>query len=202
MLENLDLSGIHEENVRTLVQMLLNQIEELSADLRDARIGIQQLRDEINRLKGEQGKPDIKGNVPQPIARHSSEKERHRARERHRKSKKANIAIDREDVATVNREILPADAIFKGHEDVVIQDIALRTDNVLFHKEVYYSPSQHKTYLAALSAGYEGQFGPGLKALIRTLYFGIALQKKNLEIGYGLDKTAKIWHSYPLDAHF
>jgi hypothetical protein len=172
MLENLDLSGIHEENVRTLVQMLLNQIEEFSADLRDARIEIQQLRDEINRLKGEQGKPDIKGNVPQPIARHSSEKERHRARERHRKSKKANIAIDREDVATVNREILPADAIFKGHEDVVIQDIALRTDNVLFHKEVYYSPSQHKSYLAALPAGYEGQFGPGLKALIRTLYFG------------------------------
>jgi peptidoglycan hydrolase CwlO-like protein len=53
MLENLDLSGIHEENVRTLVQMLLNQIEEFSADLRDARIEIQQLRDEINRLKGE-----------------------------------------------------------------------------------------------------------------------------------------------------
>jgi hypothetical protein len=174
MFENLDLSGIHEENARTLVEMLLNQIEELSADLRQARITIQQLRDEINRLKGEQGKPDIKANLPKPDAKtdHSSEKERHQSRERHKKSKKASIVINREDVATVNREVLPADAIFKGHQDVVIQDISLRTDNVLFHKEVYYSPSQHKTYMAVLPAGYEGQFGPGLKTLIRTLYFG------------------------------
>jgi hypothetical protein len=80
--------------------------------------------------------------------------------------------INREEVATVNREDLPADAIFKGHQDVVIQDISLQTDNVLFHKEVYYSPSQHKTYMAVLPAGYEGQFGPSLKTLIRTLYFG------------------------------
>ena len=172
MLENLDLSGIHEENARTLVKLLLNQIEELSASLREARQENQQLRDEINRLKGEQGKPKIKGNVPQATASHSSEKERHKARERHRRSKKASIVIDREDVARVNREVLPADAIFKGHQDVVIQDISLHTDNVLFHKELFYSPSQHKTYLAVLPAGYEGQFGPGLKALIRTLYFG------------------------------
>jgi hypothetical protein len=72
----------------------------------------------------------------------------------------------------ITREFLPADAIFKGHQDVVIQDLSLHTDNVLFHKEVYYSPSQHKTYLAALLAGYEGQFGPGLNALVRTLYSG------------------------------
>jgi len=172
MFENLDLSGIHEENARTLVKLLLNQIEQLSGDLRNARNEIQQLRDEINRLKGEQGKPNIKGNTLQPNANHSSEKERHKTRERHKKSKKASIVINREDVATVERGILPADAIFKGHEDVVIQDIALHTDNVLFHKEKYYSPSQQKTYLAALPAGYEGQFGPGIKALIQTLYYG------------------------------
>ena len=54
MVENLDLSGIHEENARTLVEMLLNKIEELSTDLRQSRITIQQLRDEINLLKGKQ----------------------------------------------------------------------------------------------------------------------------------------------------
>lgn len=175
MFENLDLSGIHEQHARTLVEMLLNQIEELSADLRQARMTIQQLRDEINRLKGEQGKPDVKANVPPQAGAnsdHSSEKERHKPRERHKKSKKASIVIDREDVATVNREVLPADVVFKGYQDVVIQDISLHTDNILFHKEVYYSPSQRKTYMAVLPSGYEGQFGPGLKALIRTLYFG------------------------------
>jgi len=37
-------------------------VEKLSADLRDAQIENQRLRDENNRLKGEQGKPKIKGN--------------------------------------------------------------------------------------------------------------------------------------------
>ena len=80
--------------------------------------------------------------------------------------------IDREEVLKIDREILPGDGVFKGHEDVVIQDIALQTENVLFHKEKYYSPFEHKTYLAGLPAGYEGQFGPGIKTLTRTLYFG------------------------------
>ncbi len=172
MLEDLDLSGIHEENARKLVKILLNQIEELSASLRSARVEIQQLRDEINRLKGEQGKSEIKANIPQPAAKHSSEKERHKPRVRHKKSKKASLVINREEVATVNRESLPADATFKGYEEVVIQDILLSADNVRFRKEKYYSPSQKKTYLAVLPAGYEGQFGPGIKSLIPTLYFG------------------------------
>ena len=63
--------------------MLLNQIEELSVSLREARMLIQEQRDEINRLKGEQGKPDIKGSVTQPASNHSSEKERRTTREQH-----------------------------------------------------------------------------------------------------------------------
>lgn len=172
MLEDLDLSGIHEENVRKLVTILLNQIEELSASLRVARVEIQQLRDEINRLKGEQGQPGIKANVTQSVAKHSSEKERSKPRVRHKKSKKASIVINREEVVKVNRESLPADAKFKGYEEVVIQDILLCADNVRFRKEKWYSPSQYQTYLAALPAGYAGQFGPGLKSLVLTLYFG------------------------------
>jgi hypothetical protein len=36
-------------------------------------------------------------------------------------------------------------------------------------KEVYYSPSQHKTYTGELPKGVEGEFGPGVKSLIITL---------------------------------
>lgn len=186
MLENLDLSAIREENARQLVKMLLNQIEELSVALRDARVEIQQLRDEINRLKGEQGKPKIKANVSQPDAEHSSEKERHKTRERHKKGKKASIAINREEVVKIDRESLPADAAFKGYEEVIIQDVLLQADNVRFRKEKYYSPSAQKTYLAVLPAGYEGQFGPGIKALIPALHFGGGMtEPKVLEfLGY------------------
>ena len=65
---------------------------------------------------------------------------------------------------------LPPDAVFKGYEDVVVQDVLFRTDNVLFQKEKFYSPSQHTTYLASLPPGYRGQFGPGIKSLALVFY--------------------------------
>ena len=172
--ENLDLNAIQDENARGLIRQLLNLVEKLSADLRDAQLEIQRLRDEVNRLKGEQGKPKIKGNTPKaPPTNHSSENERRQSRHRHKKSKKAEIQIDREQVVEVDPTILPKDAKFKGYEDVVVQDILLRTDNILFRKQKYYATSTRKTYLAELPRGYEGQFGPGIKALTLAFYYGI-----------------------------
>src|SRR5664279_2682413 len=114
MLENLDLSQIQDKNARELIGRLLNLVEKLSADLRDAQAEIQRLRDEVNRLKGEQGKPKIKGNTPKPPpANLSSESERYKSRQRHKSSKKAEIKIDREQVVTIDPLILPKDAKFK-----------------------------------------------------------------------------------------
>lgn len=59
MLDNLDLNAIQDENARELIRRLLNLIEQLSADLGDAQADTQRLRDENNRLKGEQGKPKV-----------------------------------------------------------------------------------------------------------------------------------------------
>ena len=66
MLEDLDLSSIADERARALIQRLLNLLEEVMADLRAAQAENQRLRDEINRLKGEQGVPTIKPNTPHP----------------------------------------------------------------------------------------------------------------------------------------
>ena len=137
MLDDLDLNAIQDENARELIRRLLNLIEQLTADLREAQAEQQRLRDENNRLKGEQGKPKIKANTPKPPADHSSEKERRKPRQRHKSSKKAAIEINREQVVEVDQAKLPADAEFKGYEDVVVQDILLKTDNVCFHKQKY-----------------------------------------------------------------
>ena len=64
MLDNIDLNAIQDENARELIRQLLNLVEKLTADLRDAQVEIQRLWDEVNRLKGEQGKPKTKGNTP------------------------------------------------------------------------------------------------------------------------------------------
>jgi len=183
MLDDLDLNAIQDENARELIRRLLNLIEQLSADLREAQAENQRLRDEINRLKGEQGKPKIKPNTPKaPPVDHSSEKERRKPRQRHKSRKKAAIEINREQVVEVDRASLPADAEFKGYEDVVVQDLLLKTDNVCFHKQKYYAPSTRQTYLAQLPQGYGGQYGPGVKALTLALYFGMgASEPKILE---------------------
>jgi len=51
---------------------------------------------------------------------------------------------------------------------------------VLFRKEKYYSASKRKTYLAQLPSGYAGQFGPGVKSLILTLYFGVGTSEPKI----------------------
>ena len=58
------------------------------------------------------------------------------------------------------------------YEELVVQDILLKPDNILFRKQKYYSSQTGKTYLAALPTGYEGEFGPGIKALVMSLYYG------------------------------
>jgi hypothetical protein len=180
MVEEFDPNSI-EEGVRQVVIGLMNVVDKQDGTIAEQAAEIQQLRDEINRLKGEQGKPKIKAN--KPTVDHSSEKERWQSKPRNMRSKQDQIPIDREVVLPVDRESLPADAIFKGYVDVVVQDLVIRSDNVQFRKEKYYSPSQKRTYLAPLPAGYHGQFGPGVKAWVLDLYFsGRMSEPKILEV--------------------
>ncbi len=62
LLANIDPEKIADESVRQTVIIRLNHIEDLSAVVNTLKAENQQLRDEINRLKGEPGKPNIKPN--------------------------------------------------------------------------------------------------------------------------------------------
>ena len=137
-----------------------NLIETLGADLRAAQAEIQRLRDEVNRLKGEQGKPSVKPGTKPTATDHSSEQQRRQPRSWKKGNKVQQVQIDREQVLPVDPAVLPPDAEFKGYEEVVVQDVVVHTDNVLFRKEKFYSPSQRKIYLAELPPGYQGEFGP------------------------------------------
>src|SRR3989475_7918389 len=178
MLEDLDLSSIADARARQLVQQLLNVLEDVMADLRAAQAENQRLRDELNRRKGEQGAPAIKANTPQPPPKdHSSEQERRKPKTWSKGRKTDRIALDREQVVQVDPTHLPPDAVFKGYEDVVVQDVLFRTDNVRFRKEKFYSPSQHQTSLASLPLGYSGQCGPGSKSLALVFYCGAQMSE-------------------------
>jgi hypothetical protein len=71
----------------------------------------------------------------------------------------------------MDKEQLPDDAVFKGYEKKVVQDLLIKTDNVLFKREVYHSPNLSKTYIGAVPQGYDGEFGPHINAQIVSLKY-------------------------------
>ena len=174
VLEGFNLDNIQEiEYARECIMQLLNLIEGLKTENHGLREQVQRLRDEVNRLKGEQGKPKIKPNKkPRSSSDHSSEQERHKPKQWKKGKKKEKIEIDQVTELEVDPEELPADAEFKGYVDSVVQDLEIRSHNTLFRKKKYYSRSEKKIYLADLPTGYEGEFGPGIKALVIVLHYG------------------------------
>jgi len=146
---------------------LFNIIEERASTIRQQSEQIQRLRDEVNRLKSEQGKPSVKPHNRNQNQDISSEEERKRNDKPKggKGSKNDKIKIDRTEVCDVDKGKLPPDAVFKGYETVVVQDLKVETDHIAFQKEIYYSPSEHKTYRGKLPPSYQGGFGPTVKTL-------------------------------------
>ena len=173
----LDLESLEAPEVKASVVVLLNLVEALASENETLRAEQQRLKDEINRLKGEQGKPEVKGknrqaqdiSSEQERQTHEVEPEPKEKGKRKRASKRKQIRIDRRQTCRVERDQLPADAVFKGYESVVAQELKIVTDNVEYRREVYYSPSQKKTYRGPLPAGVKGEFGSGIKSLIVTM---------------------------------
>jgi hypothetical protein len=167
ILEKIDFSMI-DNAIKTALLALINLVEATTAQLNDANREIQRLRDEINRMKGEQGKPRINPGTAknQDI---SSEKERQRPQKvntNNNEKKSARIKIDDTLNCPVDRNILPEDAEFKGYKRTIVQDIEIKTNNIEYKREIYYSASQHKSYIGPLPDSYQGEFSLRLKAYV------------------------------------
>jgi hypothetical protein len=184
LLTELDPEALPDAQLRPTVRAVLNVVEALLVEVRALREENQQLKDEINRLKGERGKPTFRPNAPPAAgANYSSESERRQPKAWKKRPKLDRLTISRTEHLAVDRVTLPADAQYRGTESVIVQDLLLVQETVCFRKEVWYSPSQRRSYRAELPAGYEGQFGPGLKALALSLHHGANVtQPKLLEL--------------------
>jgi len=169
---NIHPDEIPDEDISNDINLLFQLIEELHMDNEKLKSENQKLRDENNLLKGEQGKPNIPSSKKKQKGDISSENERKKQeppKPKKSKSKKHKIKIDRTEICTVDLTDLPDDLEFKGYQNVVVQGIIIKTDNVEYKKEVYYSRSLHKTYIGKLPITVKGEFNPEIKSLVYTL---------------------------------
>lgn len=247
VLENIQnkIENIEDKKTKEILSVLYNLVEDVLSDNTRLREENQALKDEINKLKGEQGKPDIKPNnkndgdisseqerkdaetpedeisregfklgkpsleklkenrIPAEVLeqlkrltgkKYSSKAEfieavksaigsdltnqyikilvkYARYKKRKRTPKLPEIQIDREEKCAVDTKQLPKDAQFKGYEDKVVQDLIIKTDNVRFKREIYYSASIKKTWLGKVPVGYEGDFGPHINSHIISMKY-------------------------------
>jgi hypothetical protein len=159
-----------EENQKEILSLL----ENLCGVIISQNERIQELEDEINRLKGEKGKPIFikKAKQDEDTQKNTDKMEREKPKSWSKSNKLDRIKINRVQIVEVDKNILPADAICKGYEEKTVQNIIIRTDNVLYRLEKYYSPSTGMTYVAQLPENLQGtSYGAETKALVSVLYY-------------------------------
>ncbi len=166
---NFRLDDIADEKMAKAVTTLLIIIEELNSKNEKLATEIEYLRSEINRLKGDGDETNKNDPGKRKPKDHSSEKERKgRKSPKKRKSnkRKHKISVDRTEICEVDKTILPQDAEFKGYDDVIVQEIKITTDNVMYKKEIYHSKLERKTYIGKLPGEIKGEFGLGIKSVV------------------------------------
>lgn len=162
--------------VGDIIRTLLNTVEDYSSEIAELKEALQKSKDEIRRLKGEKGKPDIRPSKeinPNDENKAEGQDKEGRSFFRWKKSKKKGmIKITRTEQATVDRNKLPADAEDKGKRTVVIQDIKIDLDNVKFEIERFYSSSLGRAFEGMIPPEYQGsEFGPGIRSLVLLLHY-------------------------------
>jgi hypothetical protein len=162
---------IEDERYAKAFRILFAIIEILSEELNSLKAENQKLRDEINLLKGEQTKPKIRGSKRNDdISSENERRQRNPLKTRESSSRKDKIEIHHTEICRVDKSILPNDAVFKGYSCVTIRDINLEPWNTNYRREVFYSPSERKTYSGELPDGVKGEFGPGIQTHVLNLY--------------------------------
>ena len=167
----IDLSTIDfndPDGVKAIFTHMSNLVEALYQENLALKAENQKLKDEINRSKGEKGKPDIK--PKSSPKKNKPDKKRKRKKKWKKQSKLDKVKID--DTQLIKYEgSLPDDAQHKGYRKVIVQDIVIKTNNIEYQLERFYSPSEGKTYEAPLPDYIDGEFGAGLKSWVLFWYF-------------------------------
>jgi len=168
-IKNIDPTKITENaEVQNLLITCFNIIESLSSTVSDQAKKIQELEDEINRMKGEHGSLPPK----QSPKIHAGQKPKINTSgpPKSKGAKKAKLVIDQVVDCEIDKSTLPADAVLHRYDKLIQQDIVFKRNNTLYRVPVYYSKSEGRTYRGSLPKDYHGQFGKHLESFIQLFH--------------------------------
>lgn len=153
------------------IDYLPDENRKLKEENQQLREEIQYLRDEIARLNGEKGKPTIKKNVVPKEKNDPADKALQPSKKHRKRAKKANLPVDETQRISLEKTQLPPDAVNKGVDTVVIQELIFQRNNIKFELEQFYSPSEGKFYRAPLPVDFQRwSFGPMVRGFILYQY--------------------------------
>ena len=150
-----DIDGLPPE-LKQFLLMLLAENAELKRQNAE-------LREEIARLKGLKGRPQIK---PSGMEDATTPNPGDRGASRRRRGK----IVPRVSVADqILKAEVPAGSRFKGYEDFVVQELEMRVRAIRYRRERWLTPDG-RTVIASLPAGVRGHFGPELRRFVLMQY--------------------------------
>jgi Transposase IS66 family len=120
-------------------------------------------REEIARLKGLKGRPDIK---PSGMEKGTAPPKPQKQEKRPGRGKVTPRVKVEEKVIRVE---IPPGSIFKGHESFLVQDLVISAKATCYLRERWITPDG-RTILAPLPQGIEGHFGPELRRFVLMQY--------------------------------
>jgi hypothetical protein len=150
-----------------LIASLQARIEELSNMVAELERLVAAQRDEIARLKGGPGRPNIKPNVKPSGMEKGTEPKTPKDKKPPRGCTRSKVTINEE--KTVKIADPPSGSEFKGYTSYVVQDLVIRPHVVDFQCERWQTPDG-TVITAPLPAGIDGHFGPELRRFVLAQY--------------------------------
>ncbi len=167
------LEGFSVAELRAVVGALVAEIGALrsSTEAQQATISVlraenQALRDEVARLKGLPPRPPSRPSGMEQATQPGAAGKDAKCPKPPRGVKRDRDAVTSEIVVKVP---VPAGSRFKGYEDILVRDLHLSAEVILYRRERWLLPSG-ETLLADLPAGIVGGFGPELRRFVLALH--------------------------------
>ncbi len=129
----IDLSTIPEKDRENPTVLLLLDIIRMQAEQ------IEQLKDEINKLKNHPRKPNIKPSRLEKKGTAKSKKNKGKRAGSQKKKKTAKLKIHKDE--PVEPEHIPDGSRFLGYNDFVVQGLKLEAHNIRYRRKIYETPN-------------------------------------------------------------